>query len=354
MAQFPAGWYPNPANPEEEIYWSGDTWSTQRRPREVTQSSALGADSVDASAALPAHDSSANAQTTVIESAVSEPATTAHPESELESEVSTPTPNHRVKLWAAVLAIVALVTAVIPGVSFFTWLFAIPAIILGLVSLMRLGRPRGQSLFAVIGGGAAWLVAIIVSIVFLAGLGTGALHTTSLETTQGEPAPSDSPKPTTAPVETSPEPTSEELAEIAAQEAAEKATKDAEDAAAAEATAAAEAQKAADAAAAAAAEEAARGTVSQQNSLRTAESYLDYSAFSRSGLVDQLVFEGFSVEDANWGVDRVIVDWNEQAAKSAKNYLEYTSFSRSGLIDQLLFEGFTQEQAEFGVSQTGL
>jgi len=30
------------------------------------------------------------------------------------------------------------------------------------------------------------------------------------------------------------------------------------------------------------------------------------------------------------------------------------SFSRSGLIDQLLFEGFTPEQAKYGVSQTGL
>ncbi|MDN6489546.1 MAG: Ltp family lipoprotein [Yaniella sp.] len=30
------------------------------------------------------------------------------------------------------------------------------------------------------------------------------------------------------------------------------------------------------------------------------------------------------------------------------------SFSRSELIDQLVFEGFSQEQAEYGVHQTGL
>lgn len=48
------------------------------------------------------------------------------------------------------------------------------------------------------------------------------------------------------------------------------------------------------------------------------------------------------------------VDWNEQAAKSAQNYLDYTAFSRSGLIDQLVFEGFTAKQAKYGVSQTGL
>jgi hypothetical protein len=50
----------------------------------------------------------------------------------------------------------------------------------------------------------------------------------------------------------------------------------------------------------------------------------------------------------------VEVDWNEQAEKSAKSYLDSSSFSRQGLIDQLLFEGFTQAQATYGVGTTGL
>lgn len=73
-----------------------------------------------------------------------------------------------------------------------------------------------------------------------------------------------------------------------------------------------------------------------------------------TGLISQLEYEKYSTEDANWATDRVAVDWNEQAAKKARSYLEYTSFSRSGLVDQLLYEGFTPEQAEFGVSTTGL
>jgi hypothetical protein len=77
-------------------------------------------------------------------------------------------------------------------------------------------------------------------------------------------------------------------------------------------------------------------------------------AFSRSGLIHQLEFEGFATEDATYGVDAVTVDWNEQAAKSAAGYLDVMAFSRSGLIHQLVFEGFTQEQAEYGVSTTGL
>ena len=34
----------------------------------------------------------------------------------------------------------------------------------------------------------------------------------------------------------------------------------------------------------------------------------------------------------------------------AKSYLDYSSFSRSGLMEQLLFEGFTRAQAAYGVS----
>jgi len=140
----------------------------------------------------------------------------------------------------------------------------------------------------------------------------------------------------------------------AAEDAAALEAKAAEDAAAAEAKAAADATAAAEAAAAAAAEEAARGTISQQNAQRSAESYLDYSAFSYTGLIGQLEYEGFSVEDATWGVDKVGADWNEQAAKSAKSYLAYSSFSHSGLVDQLIYEGFAPDQAEYGVAQTGL
>lgn len=46
-------------------------------------------------------------------------------------------------------------------------------------------------------------------------------------------------------------------------------------------------------------------------------------------------------------------DWNEQAKKVAKNYLDVSSFSRDGLIDQLKFDGFTDEQAIYGVEANG-
>jgi len=39
---------------------------------------------------------------------------------------------------------------------------------------------------------------------------------------------------------------------------------------------------------------------------------------------------------------------------SAASYLEYSSFSRSELIAQLEYDGFTNTQAEYGVTAVGL
>ena len=95
-------------------------------------------------------------------------------------------------------------------------------------------------------------------------------------------------------------------------------------------------------------------TLGQKNALSKAKLYLKTMAFSREGLIDQLIFEGFTEEQAVYGVDNCGADWNEQAYEKAKIYLKTMSFSRQGLIDQLLFEGFTEEQAEYGVNKVGL
>ena len=92
-------------------------------------------------------------------------------------------------------------------------------------------------------------------------------------------------------------------------------------------------------------------TTGEKNALSKALSYLDMTAFSFSGLVEQLEYEGFSHAEAIYGADNCGADWNEQAARKAKQYLDMTSFSRSGLVEQLEFEGFTHSQAEYGVSK---
>ena len=70
-------------------------------------------------------------------------------------------------------------------------------------------------------------------------------------------------------------------------------------------------------------------------------------------MVEQLEFEGFTHEQAVYGVDRCGADWNEQAALKAESYMGITSFSRERLIDQLEFEGFTYDQALYGVKAVG-
>ena len=94
-------------------------------------------------------------------------------------------------------------------------------------------------------------------------------------------------------------------------------------------------------------------TKGQENALRAAKSYLETMPFSAKGLVEQLEFEGYSHDDAIFGVSNCGADWNKQAALMAKSYLETMAFSRQSLIEQLEFEGFTQEQAEYGVSAIG-
>lgn len=94
-------------------------------------------------------------------------------------------------------------------------------------------------------------------------------------------------------------------------------------------------------------------TTGEKNALRSAREYLNFSAFSYTGLIKQLEYEGYSTEEATYAADNCNANWNEQAAKSAKEYLNVSSFSRQELINQLIYEGYTQEQAEYGVTQNG-
>lgn len=91
-------------------------------------------------------------------------------------------------------------------------------------------------------------------------------------------------------------------------------------------------------------------TAGQRNAISKAQNYLEFSAFSKSGLISQLAFEGFAAKDAAFAVENIEVDWMEQAAKKAASYLESSSFSQSALVEQLEFEGFTSAQARHGAA----
>ena len=95
-------------------------------------------------------------------------------------------------------------------------------------------------------------------------------------------------------------------------------------------------------------------TRGEQNALNKANDYLEFMSFSRSGLIDQLEFEGYTTSEAEYAADNCGADWDEQAVLKAEEYLDFMSFSRSGLIDQLEFEGFTYDQASAAATAVGL
>lgn len=89
--------------------------------------------------------------------------------------------------------------------------------------------------------------------------------------------------------------------------------------------------------------------------LASAQSYIEMSGFSKAGLFDQLTSEygeQFPEDAAQYAVDNLDVDWNEQALRSAESYREM-DMSNAAIADQLASEfgeQFTQEQADYAVA----
>lgn len=94
-------------------------------------------------------------------------------------------------------------------------------------------------------------------------------------------------------------------------------------------------------------------TTGEYNALRKARDYLNLMAFSRSGLIEQLEFEGYSHDEAVYAADNCGANWKKQAVKKAKEYLDMMAFSRSRLIEQLEYDGFTHKQAVYGAKKNG-
>ena len=100
-------------------------------------------------------------------------------------------------------------------------------------------------------------------------------------------------------------------------------------------------------------------TLAQENALRSAQSYLSFTAFSREGLIQQLSSEygeGYDLDTATWAADNAGADWNAEAVESAQSYLNLTSFSRDGLYEQLTSAygaAFTPEQAAHALAAVG-
>lgn len=101
-------------------------------------------------------------------------------------------------------------------------------------------------------------------------------------------------------------------------------------------------------------------TMEEEQAIFAALDYLDYSAFSKQGLIDQLSSEygeQFPVKVAEQAVASLDVDWNAEAVEAAQDYVDYSSFSCESLVDQLSSEygdQFTTKQARHGATEIGL
>ncbi len=104
-------------------------------------------------------------------------------------------------------------------------------------------------------------------------------------------------------------------------------------------------------------------SMEEKNAIKDAKKYIEFMPHSRKGLIDQLSSEygsGYTLEAATKAVEYLeennLVDWKEQAVRSAKLYLEYSSYSKQGLIDMLSSEygaQYTKEEAEYAAKEVG-
>ena len=87
-----------------------------------------------------------------------------------------------------------------------------------------------------------------------------------------------------------------------------------------------------------------------RQALKKAESYLDFSAFSKEELRGQLEYHEFSQEAIQFALDNVEADWYAEAVEQAESYLSYASFSREDLRGQLEYEKFTEDEIEYALN----
>ena len=90
-----------------------------------------------------------------------------------------------------------------------------------------------------------------------------------------------------------------------------------------------------------------------QNCYDQAMSYLDFMAFSRNGLIQQLQHDGYTDQAISNALDlleKYYVSWDTEAVKKAQEYMETFSFSQQRLYEQLIHDGFTEEQANYSAS----
>lgn len=92
-----------------------------------------------------------------------------------------------------------------------------------------------------------------------------------------------------------------------------------------------------------------------QSALTKAESYSDTMHMSKAGIYDQLTSEygeDFSTDAAQYAIDNMSADWNQNALEKARSYQDDMAMSPNAIHDQLTSEygeQFTQSQADYAI-----
>lgn len=91
------------------------------------------------------------------------------------------------------------------------------------------------------------------------------------------------------------------------------------------------------------------------NALKKAEVYSKTMHMSKQGIYDQLTSsygENFPADAAQYAIDNVEADWNENALATAKTYQKDMHMSKQSVYDQLVSdygEKFTEEEAQYAI-----
>lgn len=90
-----------------------------------------------------------------------------------------------------------------------------------------------------------------------------------------------------------------------------------------------------------------------KSALSSAKSYSDTMHMSQGAIYNQLTseFDQFPEDAAQYAIDNLEVDWNENALKSAESYRDTMEMSNAAIYDQLIsqFDLFTEEQAQYAI-----
>ena len=88
----------------------------------------------------------------------------------------------------------------------------------------------------------------------------------------------------------------------------------------------------------------------KEQALLRAKSYQEFH-YSKNKLVEQLInIDKFTQEEADYAVEHVNFDWKEEAVKEADSYANGGKITKERLLEKLVeYRKFTQEEAEYAI-----